>query len=174
MFRVANQRMSAAAAHKGFSLIELMVVVAVVAILAGIAYPSFTGIVNGYRLNSQADELVTSLHFARTEAIRRNARVSVCGSANGTTCGGSWTNILTVVEASGAVLRAHNVKAPVQISSAAGRITYRADGLAATAVNTTLTVCMPTTRPAQNQRRVTLASVSRVAVTRASGNGACS
>ncbi len=159
--------------QNGFSLIELMVVIAVVAVLAGIAYPAFTGIINANRLGSQADEVMTSLQFARGEAIRRNARVSVCGSANGATCGGAWTNVLTVVEADGTVLRSTDVKPPVQVSSAAGRITYRADGLAITAVNTTITACIPTTQPAENRRLITLTSVARVAITRVDGGGAC-
>ncbi len=158
---------------KGFSLIELMVVVAVAAVLAGVSYPVFTSIINADRLSSQADELVSSLQFARSEAIRRNARVSVCGSADGATCGGAWNNVLTVVQADGTVLRVQNVKLPVQVSSSAARITYRADGLAATAVNTTITACIPTTRPAENQRRVSLASVARVASVRFNGSGAC-
>lgn len=171
--QVANRRASSGNYQDGFSLIELMVVVAVVAILAGIAYPAFTRIINANRLTSQADELTTSLQFARNEAIRRNARVSVCGSANGATCGGAWANVLTVVEADGTVLRSMGVKAPLQVSSAAGRITYRADGLAVTAVNTAITVCMPTTQPAENQRVITLASVARIATTRVNGSGTC-
>src|SRR5690606_10966940 len=56
----------------GFSLIELMVVVAVVAILAVVAYPSLTSVVNSNRLASNANELVASLQHARSEAIRGN------------------------------------------------------------------------------------------------------
>jgi type IV fimbrial biogenesis protein FimT len=171
--QVADGRASVGIRPDGFSLIELIVVVAVVAMLAAIAYPAFIRIINANRLNSQADELMTSLQFARSEAIRRNARVSVCGSANGTACGGAWTNVLTVVEADGTVLRSTDVKAPVQVSSAAGRVTYRADGLAVTAVNTTITACIPTTQPAENRRLITLTSVARVAITRVNGGGAC-
>src|SRR5690606_4323840 len=52
----------------GFSLIELMVVVAVVAILAVVAYPSLTSVINSNRLSSNANELVASLQYARSEA----------------------------------------------------------------------------------------------------------
>ncbi|WP_269321146.1 GspH/FimT family pseudopilin [Guyparkeria halophila] len=62
----------------GFSLIELMVVVALAAILLGIGIPSFTNTIKDNRLTSQANTLLTSLTLARSEAIKRRKSVTVC------------------------------------------------------------------------------------------------
>lgn len=75
----------------GFTLVELMVTVAVIGILAVVAVPSMTAMVNNSRLTGQAEVLVSSLQTARIEAIRRNARVTVCPSTDGTSCASSTT-----------------------------------------------------------------------------------
>lgn len=59
----------------GFSLIELMVVVSLIAILASLAAPSFTGLIERYRVESARDNLVSSAQLARIEAIRQGQRV---------------------------------------------------------------------------------------------------
>lgn len=63
-----------------------MVTIAILAILAGLAYPSFMNLINGERLTSSANELVASLQLARTEAIRLGSPVTVCRSDDGRTC----------------------------------------------------------------------------------------
>ncbi|MGH8584797.1 MAG: GspH/FimT family pseudopilin [Gammaproteobacteria bacterium] len=70
----------------GFTLIELMVGVAVLAIALGAGAPSMSEFIQNSRLAVQTNDLIASLHLARTEAIKRNARVTVCRSASGTTC----------------------------------------------------------------------------------------
>lgn len=60
---------------KGFTLIELMVVIAIIAILAAIAAPSFTSQIRNARLKTATEEFNSDLIFARNEAIRRNAAV---------------------------------------------------------------------------------------------------
>jgi len=61
----------------GFTLIELMVTIAIAGILIGIAIPSFTSIITSNRLTTSANELVTALNFARSEAVKRGQQVVV-------------------------------------------------------------------------------------------------
>ena len=70
--------------HGGFTLVELAVTVAILAILIAIAVPSFTVVVNNNRLASQANALVGALQYARTESVRLNQRVVLCQTADGT------------------------------------------------------------------------------------------
>jgi type IV fimbrial biogenesis protein FimT len=70
----------------GFTLVELMIVVAVVAILLSLAAPAFSGMVSSVRLSSASNSLFSSLLLARSEAIKRNSRVVLCKSVTGDAC----------------------------------------------------------------------------------------
>jgi len=73
----------------GFTLIELMIVLVIVAIFLMIAAPSFYTTIKGNRLRTEADRLVTSLNLARSEAVKRNIDVVLCASSDGATCTGT-------------------------------------------------------------------------------------
>jgi type IV fimbrial biogenesis protein FimT len=78
----------------GFTLTELMVVVAIVAILLSIGVPSFRYITNSYRMSAEVNSLLGDLQYARAEAIKEGEPVVVCSSTTGTACSGStnWQN----------------------------------------------------------------------------------
>lgn len=63
--------------NNGFTMIELMVVIAIAGALVAIAAPSFTGLLAKKRLEGVFAELVTDLQFARSEAVQRNKKVRI-------------------------------------------------------------------------------------------------
>lgn len=74
----------------GFTLLELMTTLVVASIVLSVGVPSFVDIARNSRAAANANELVSALSLARSEAIRRSARVGVCGTSDGASCDGSW------------------------------------------------------------------------------------
>lgn len=77
---------------RGFTLIELMLTIAVAAVLVTVAVPGMRDFVQNNRLAAQSNEFLTTLALARSEALKRGTPVTVCRSANGASCGGSWAD----------------------------------------------------------------------------------
>jgi len=73
--------------EQGYTLIELMVTLAVAAIIVTIAVPGFGNLLAEQRLVTTTNHFVTALHLTRSEAVKRGTRVSLCASADGTSCG---------------------------------------------------------------------------------------
>ncbi len=73
------------AEYQGFTLIELMIVVVLIAVIAAIAAPSFANMIRDNRLTTQANNLLASLQLARSEAVSRGVQVTVrrAGNNNG-------------------------------------------------------------------------------------------
>lgn len=70
------------------TLIELMVTVSVLAVLAAVAAPSFTPLMERWRVRSAAEALQSTIYYARSEAIKRGGGVTI--TANGADWGGGW------------------------------------------------------------------------------------
>ena len=77
----------------GFTLLELLVTIAVAAVLLAIAIPSYRGMVQRNALVANVNDLVGDLNYARAEAVTRGQNVYVCSSSNQSTCSndGNWS-----------------------------------------------------------------------------------
>lgn len=72
----------------GYTLVEVLVVAALVAVLAMVGVPALTDFVQNDRLVTQINTLTGHMAYARSEAVKRTQQVSVCVSSNGTSCTG--------------------------------------------------------------------------------------
>lgn len=164
-------------AERGFSMVELMITIAIAAILLALAVPSFTSFLNSNRVTSQANELLANFQLARLESIRRGARVVVCGSANAAaatpTCstGTGWGGWIVFVDANrnntfatsdGDTLLSVNPLSGVTATASSNvdaAVVFRPDGMARTTGGNLLlgkvSLCVATTTPLQNARDVT-------------------
>jgi len=152
----------------GFTIVEILVVVVILAILATIGIPSLSGFANEMRLGSAMGELSNDIYFARSEAIKRNTSVMICARSTAasmvcSTAGSTtaWMNGWLVCfdadadnacDAGGATdpnpMRVHAALAsPLSLSGPASAVAFRPTG-SATAGSFTMTGGTTTTRTA--------------------------
>ncbi len=104
---------------RGFTLIELMLTIIVLAILVALAAPSFRTMILNQQSEAIGEDLITAFQVARSEAIRQGGFVTVCPTDDGANCGGSWGNGLMVVVDSAAA-----TGAAINLASQDDRIRY--------------------------------------------------
>lgn len=73
----------------GFTLVELLVTVAVLAVIVALGIPSFTDALRGWQRDVATRSFTSHVQMARTEAIKTSRQVVMCASTNGTSCSGS-------------------------------------------------------------------------------------
>lgn len=118
--RPAPRRLAAA---RGFTLIEAMTVVAMVAIVAAIAGPSFRSFLGTMNAKSAAFDLIADLATARSEAIKLNQTTTLAPVS------GDWTKGWRVTAGNGAVLRERAAPAyALSISAAVAGVTFAPNG----------------------------------------------
>jgi type IV fimbrial biogenesis protein FimT len=97
---------------QGFTIIELMVVVAILVILIAIAGPDFRNLIVATRIKNTSFDVFSALVHARSEAVTRNTRVTITPAAGG------WADGWTVTESGGTVIRQQSAYPSVAISLA--------------------------------------------------------
>ncbi|MHB8475654.1 MAG: GspH/FimT family pseudopilin [Steroidobacteraceae bacterium] len=172
-------------AEHGFTMIELLMTIVVAGILLGIAVPAFQSFVLNDRDIGQANSLVSSLNYARSEAVKvaSPTGITVCPSGGGTTCAPAapWSNGWIVVDTNNADcggaacpplqsipgLAGSNTLTAVGAANAG--ITFSSNGVVAGPPGTTLTIRICDTRGAAFARDVEVNTTGRVAASQKPG-----
>lgn len=148
--------------HTGFTLIELVVTLAVAAILVTIGIPSFRDFIMNNRLVSQANEFAGAVYLARSAAIKqqRNAYIT---SNSGTNWANGWTvwvdNDSDNVQAAGEVLRVTQAFTGNTTFTSGGKTQFRYSPSGLVDGAGTLTLC--DNRTAERGRRVDVSTAGR-------------
>jgi type IV fimbrial biogenesis protein FimT len=110
------------ARSSGFTLVELIVVVVVSGIALAIALPSFTSLVERQRVQSASSDFVFSILRARSEAMKRNANVTIQASDS------DWAKGWEIVDGAGQVIQVQGKLSNIQIKSEALAVNYNRSG----------------------------------------------
>lgn len=79
--KAANTFHRSRRSSQGFTLLELMTAIAIMGILLSIGVPTFTNMIRGSQIAAESNDLLAALNLARSEALKRGVRVSVCALA---------------------------------------------------------------------------------------------
>ncbi|MFC3717078.1 GspH/FimT family pseudopilin [Luteimonas soli] len=169
-------------AARGFTLVELMVTLAVLTIIAVIAMPSFANLIRGNRLVSSANEMVALLQTARTSAISNRASVTVCPSNDGANCaaspGSHWIALMTkdgvnTVLRDGTLHPSVTVKASANLAGGSNRFTFTPIGFSAVGTKASGTLGLCVSNMSGNNGIDVSASAGRVNTARRAATAAC-
>lgn len=142
---------------KGFTLVELLITLAIAAILMSMAVPSFISTITNSRITTQANELISSLSYARSEAVRRGARVSLnSGSVN-------WHTGWNLQDDDNTMIRNHAAfDGATTLTGPADPLTYLATGFLAGNNEIEFTLCDD--RPNSTGRSILISVTGRASV----------
>ena len=168
----------------GFSLVELMVVVALISIIGAIAAPSFTQMTRRARLTSAGNEFVGALQTARMTAISRAQTVTLCPTADGSSCSNAAGTRWIVRTAGNEVIREITLPTGVtaqgspNLVSANFRVTFGPSGFSkagtGAAAPTTATVAVCGSNITGSNAMDITSSMGRVTTARRTATAACS
>lgn len=152
---------------RGFTLIELMVVLVILGVMLSLVIPGFVELRLTNKLKSYANQLVASVYLARSEAIKRNVPVALCVSSDGSSCAGSgdWEQGWIVVAPDGTVIeRVPALFAGFKVTTtpSVDTLTFQPTGVANTAG--VFKVCRQSPTVGRQERTVSVIATGRPTV----------
>ena len=174
----------------GFTLLETLTVMTIVAVLMALAIPSYKYVTNANRISGEVNGLLGDMQYARSEAIKEGQTVTVCSSANPTsvapTCAGTvtWQSgwiVFSDVNGNGAVdatdtvlrvQRAFPVGDTFNSNNNITAVTFNREGFAMQLANP-VTITLHAAVPTAGSTRCLLISIVGQVVTETAGVGAC-
>lgn len=157
----------------GFSLVELLVSIAILAILIALAAPSFSSVSLTGKLTASANRLLATANLARSEAIKRNATVNVCKSANLTSCvtTGGWEQGWIVISGTEVLTKEQAAPGGIRVTSSVNALDFVATGVGSTQAD--FTVCQATPTVGTQERVVSVSATGRSSIKK-TVTGVCS
>jgi len=162
----------------GFTLIELMIVLVIVAAVLVLVPPGMAQLSLSTNLKSYSHEMLSSVYLARSEAIKRNTPVTLCVSTDGSTCAGTgdWEQGWIVLAADGSVIKSAQAITPgFRMTSdaaapASHTMVFQPSGVASTSSN--ITVCRKLPEVGNQERQVRVTATGKARLTTLT-NGTC-
>ena len=148
----------------GLTLIELMVTLAVVAVTLSIGVPSFQGMASSNRMSSAANSLIGALNVARSEAIKRGARVNVAATSTTTNWTSGWKVQLNSDSTAIGTIKAFDPLTGMQITGTSAQYQFLPTGFLALSAAETITVC-DSSLTGETGRKITISISGRFSVT---------
>ncbi len=129
---------------RGFSLIELMVTLAVAAILLAVAVPNMRSFIQNNKAAATSNQLLSALNFARSKAVHFGRGMTLCSSTDATTCSAStnWATGWVMLDSSNNVVQIWPALTGTStLTSTQTSVTY--NGLGGVSAATTFTLVIP-------------------------------
>ena len=187
--RAPGRALRGAVAVSGFTLLELLIVLAVASVLGAMVVPSFGAMLERNRVAAANNEFLSSIYLLRSEAVKRNRIVKMCRRQGAdtprcdTSDGGGWhTGWLIWLDADGSnqidegelVVSTHaRLAGDLKLTgsgSVASRIAFQPNGATHGVGNGTFTVCMP---GGSRKRQIIVSKAGRIRTQDQESDGSC-
>lgn len=157
--------------YNAFTLVELLITLAIVGILATVALPNMSSFIKNEQLTSSINSLLSHLQYARSESILRHRQIVVCASNDEATCSGNWIDGWIIfndddqsgdLSGSETILKIReNLSANITLSSSAGTTSVIFDKRGFTPASaSTFTVCDD--RGVTSRKSISITNTGRV------------
>ncbi len=155
---------------RGFTLVEMMIVLVILGVILTVALPGFRNLTLAIRLSNYANEMVAAVYLARAEAIKRNVNVTLCATADSVACStsGGWAQGWIIMDPNDVVIQEQPALESgfslVETGSGAHALTFDSSGYVNAA--STFKLCRQVPSVGHQERQIALTASGRASVTR--------